>query len=125
MVPNQVVRTHVFAEAAVTRDGFIIADFLAGRAEGAFPGGEVEHALLLFRDAFPAFCEKHGIDVSDYHAFLARFIASNSGNSYIITVEDRTGRRSSREYLGSMGKRSKAQDELGRSRPKVFHSPFD
>ncbi len=34
---------------------------------------------------------------------------------FIVTVEDRQGRRSVDEYLGSPGKRVKVLDDLGRS----------
>ena len=125
VVPHHVLLTHVYAEAAVTQEGFIIADFLTGNVEGASSGGEMEHALPLFRNAFPEFCEKHDVEISDYTAFFVRFIAGKGGNRYVVTVQDRNGRRSSREYHGVPGKRSETLDELGRRRPKTLDTPLD
>ncbi|MFP3422038.1 hypothetical protein R0K19_21965, partial [Bacillus sp. SIMBA_161] len=93
--------------------------------QGAFPEGEVEHALPLFKSAFPKFCEKHNVDVLDYKAFLVRFIADTDGIRFVVTIEDRTGRRSSREYVGSQSKRSETLDKLGRRRPNILDTPLD
>jgi len=125
VVPHQVIHTHVFAEAASNKDGFLVADFLTGKVQGAFPEGEAEHALPLFKNAFPEFCDKHSIDVSDYKALLVRFISDSDGNRFVVTVEDRTGRRSSREYVGNQSKRSETLDDLGRRRPKILDTPLD
>lgn len=123
VVPNYVIYTSVYAEAAVTPDGFVEVDLLKGTVEGAYPGGELEHAVPLFSAAFPAFCARHGVDHSDYNVCLVRFVASLGGNSYIITVDDRSGLRTAREYVGRQGRRSKEMDELGRLRPKKIASP--
>lgn len=125
VVPHQVIHTHVFAEAAANREGYLIADFLTGKTRGAYPEGEIEHALPLFKKSFPAFCNKHGVDVSDFETFLVRFIAGSDGNSYVVTIQDKNGRRSSREYLGSEGRRSAKLDELDRVRPKNLDTPLD
>ncbi|MHA3915121.1 hypothetical protein [Halovulum sp. GXIMD14793] len=125
VVPHHVMHTNVFAEAAATEDGYFVADFLTGRVDGAAPAGEVAYALPLFKDAFPAFCKKHNVDVSDYQTFRVRFIADSGENRFVVTVEDRNGRRSSREYIGTPSKRSETLDELGRRRPKVLDKPFE
>lgn len=125
VVPHHVLHTHVFAEAAANENGFILANFLTGEVDGAYPDGEVEYALPLFKNAFPNFCEKHDVEFSDFRAFLVRFIADKNGNSYVITIEDSGGRRSSREYVGNKGKRSETLDDLGRRRPKILDTPLD
>ena len=125
VVPGHAIHTHVYAEAAANKDGYIIADFLTGKVEGANPEGELAYALPLFKNAFGEFCEKHVVEFSDYAAFLVRFVASTDGNKYVVTIEDRSGRRSSREYVGSAGKRSETLDDLGRSRPKILETPLD
>ena len=125
VVPNHVIFTSVYAEAAVTKEGFIVVDFLNGSVAGALPDSEVAYAAALFKVAFPAFCAKHGVDSSDYRACLVRFVAGHHGKSYIITVEDRKGKTTSREYIGTQGKRSKAMDELGRLRPKQINPAQD
>lgn len=125
VVPGHAIQTHVYAEAAASKDGYVIADFLTEKIEGAYPEGELEYALPLFQNAFGEFFQKHGVEASDYAAFLVRFVASTDGNSYVITIEDRSGRRSSREYVGTAGKRSEALDELGRRRPKILETSLD
>lgn len=74
VVSHYVIQTSVFAEAAANEEGCLLADFLTGKVQGAYPEGEVEHALPLFKNAFPDFCQKHGVDISDYKAFLVRFL---------------------------------------------------
>ena len=125
VVPHLVIHTHIYAEAAANGEGFIIADFLTGKVEGAYPEGEVEYAIPLFKNAFPEFCEKHGVDIADYRTFLVRFISASGGNGYVVTIEDREGKRTSREYLGIQGKRSTVLDDLGRRRPKHLSAPLD
>lgn len=125
VVPNRMILTNVYSEAAANEAGFIVADFLTGEVEGASPAGEVEYALPLFKNAFPEFCEKHEVQISDYKAFLVRFVSSNNGHSYVITIEDGNGKRTSREYIGIEGRRSETLDDLGRRRPKCLNAPLD
>lgn len=124
-VSHHVIRTNVYSEAAANEHGFILADFLTGKVEGAYPEGEAEYALPLFRNTFPAFCERHEVEILGYSAFLVRFISDKNGNNYVITIEDRNGKRTLREYIGTKGKRSGTLDDLGRRRPKYFKSPLD
>ena len=125
VVPGHAIHTHVYTEATANKDGYVIADFLTGEAEGAYPEGELEYALPLFRNAFGEFCMKHGVEASDYAAFLVRFVAGPEGNKYVITIEDLSGRRSSREYVGTAGKRSESLDQVGRRRPNILETPLD
>ncbi|WP_425102258.1 hypothetical protein [Tropicibacter sp. S64] len=132
VVPHQVIHSAVYAEAAATADGFIVVDFLSGRVTGACDGSELENIIPLFRAAFPAFCARHGVDHAAYRSCLVRFVAGPGGNicvagpggnSYVITVEDRCGVRTAREYLAAQGRRSMEMDALGRMRPKKLPSP--
>lgn len=125
VVPHSVIHTHVYAEAVANEDGFLVADFLTGNVEGAYIEGEVEHAIPLFKNAFPEFCDKHGVDILDYRTFLVRFISDSQSNRYVVTIEDSKGKRTSREYIGGNGKRTEKLDELGRLRPKHFPAPLD
>ncbi len=125
VVPGHMIGISVFAEAARHINGYFIANFLTGRACGELLDDELATFLPLFRNAFPDFCEQNQVNYSDYTAFLVRFISQSSGNKYVITIEDRNGRRSSREYLGNSGKRSEIVDPLGRRRPKKLRVPLD
>lgn len=124
VAPDHVIQTQVFAEAA-SETGFITADFLTGALNGARYKGELETAFPLFKAAFPLFCEKHKVAFSDYAAFLVRFISDKSGKRYVVTIEDRNGKRSSREYAGSFGARGTASIEPGRRRPRYLDDPLD
>ena len=123
VVPNNLIYASVYAEAAANPDGFVEVDLLKGTVIGAFPGGELESAVSLFSAAFPAFCSKHDVDHSDYSECRIRYVARVGGNGYLITVGDRNGVRTVREYVGSKGKRSKEMDRLGRLRPKIIPPP--
>ncbi len=130
VVPYHVIQTDVYAEAAENENDCLVVNILTAQAHGARSGGGVEAALPLLKSAFPAFCEKHGIRHSDYADFLIRFTRSaravgRGSSTYIITIQDRNGKRTSREYIGVPGKRSKVTDELGRPRPKQFSAPVD
>ncbi|TDQ63670.1 hypothetical protein ATL17_1677 [Maritalea mobilis] len=123
VVPNRLLLSDIFAEAAANKEGVITADFLTGEVDGAIKNGEVEQALPLLKNAFPQFCEKHGVHASEYKAFLARFVLHRTEVSYFITIEDDNGKRSTVEYIGRAGKRAEELDHLGRRRPKLSSNP--
>jgi len=112
----------IFSEAVQSPEGFITVDFLTGTAEGARPSASLARAVVLYRDALPALCEREGITVSCFRVLTARF-SSLSGypnphfqRQVAITVEDHSGRRSTDEYFGSPLRRTKTVDHLGRVR---------
>lgn len=123
IVPNYVLHISVYAEAAATPQGYVVIDVLSGKLTGVFPGGNLEHTAPLVANAFPAFCEKHGVDHADYRECLVRFDARLAGNSFTITITDRMGRRSAREYSGRQGGRLGTLDGLGRLRPSQVTPP--
>ena len=125
VISHHVISISVFAEAASANDGYFVADFLTGRILETLHDNEMATIIPLYKGAFPGFCEKHHVDYSDYTAFLVRFISQTSGNKYVVTIEDRNGRRSSREYSGNTGKRAEVHDDLGRRRPKLLPTPLD
>jgi hypothetical protein len=103
----------------------LVVDFLTGQVEGAMSNGQIERAIPLFQKAFPEFCVKNGVHVSDYSAFWVRYVSGREISGYIVTIQDCGGRRSSREYRGSAGKRTEIRDELGRRRPRHLPVPLD
>ncbi|MGH1413260.1 MAG: hypothetical protein ACRBB0_07185 [Pelagimonas sp.] len=107
VVPNHVLHTHVFAEAAASPSKCVTISFLTGHTTDAYSEGELENVAPLFKNAFPAFCDKHGVDVLDYVICDVRFSAIPTGNQYSVTVEERNGRRSTRDYVGVPPKRLK------------------
>jgi len=48
----------------------------------------------------------------------ARYSMNTRGRHMLVTVEDRQGHRSVKEYVGTPGRRIKVLDDLGRVCPK-------
>ena len=115
----------VFAVAAANTDNSVLIDFLNGKIESECDDEKLEAAIPLFKNAFPGFCDKHGISSHDFKRFVARYVASASGPTYTITIEDRRGRKSAKEYFGIPGRKREALDHLGRRRPKPDPQPTD
>lgn len=123
VVPSYVLHPEIYAEAAVSSEGFVVLDLLKGKVIGAVPDSDLEEMAPLFAIAFPAFCAKHGVDHSDFRVCLVRFCMNQPGISYIVTVEDKKGRRTEREYSGTNGKRTRAEAPCGRSQTRQFPPP--
>lgn len=111
--------TQVFEEAAASKERHITIDFLSGKITDGTPSEELTGAILLYRDAFPEFCEKHGADISDFRELSVRFVSGQLYNRFMVTIEDSGGTRSTREYEGDGGDRVRELDDRGRIRPKV------
>ena len=115
----------VYSVAAANSDGSILIDFLNGTVESEASDPELSAAILLFKNKFPAFCEKHGVSASDYRALLVRYFAISIDCKFVVTIEDRRGKRSSKEYMGDIGNRRQKLDQLGRRRPTGISQPLD
>jgi hypothetical protein len=113
-----VYELYVFEEAAAAPEGFIEVDFLTGQSSGGKPSRELARALKLYAGALPDLCRRHGIDVAEFRELTARFSGRPMFHGYIVTIEDRQGRRSIDEYRGVPGRRPKVLDHLGRIRRK-------
>ena len=114
--------TQVFAEAAATPDGSLTFDVLSGKTRGAYPGGEVELAAPLYRNAFPTFCQRHGADHADFRQLVVTFTAEIAGNRFSVMVKDCRGRTSTIDYLGATSRRLRLPHPHGPAKP---HIPFD
>jgi hypothetical protein len=113
--------TDIFGEAGSFPEGYLTVDFLAGTILEGQPSTGLAQAMLRYRKAFPAFCEKHGALISDFRELTVRYSGDRLGRTFVVTVEDARGRRSSSEYGGIYGKGVKVLDRLGRPRPKVSY----
>lgn len=109
----------VYAEACASPQGFIEIDFLTGHVSG----GPVSHALAeavkRYRDALPAFCERHGVAANDFRQLSAHFSGQGVLRGFTVTVENDRGQMSVDAFRGVPGKRLKGLDQLGRVRPVV------
>jgi hypothetical protein len=110
---------NVFREAADSPKGRLTVDFLHGIAIDGNASPSLSKALLHYRDALPALCERHGISASAFRELTVQyFVAGIYGRRFLVTVEDQAGRRSVDEYEGIPGRRVMGVDHLGRLRRK-------
>src|SRR6185437_1962618 len=107
----------VFRDAARSPGWTITVDFLQGQVLGGKPSAGVVSAAKAYRDALPRFCTKHHISPEDFQEMTARYTARPGQCSFIVTITDRLGRRSSTEYSAPQGKRLMILDNEGRLRP--------
>jgi hypothetical protein len=108
----------VFREAARTAERFIKVDFLTGRISGGRPSEGLAKAAILYCEALPRLCAKHGISASAFRELTACYYGNGLRTRFLVTIEDEAGRRSSTEYGDTPGQRVKILDSLGRLRPK-------
>jgi hypothetical protein len=113
-----VYEMHIFEEAAATPEGFIEVDFLTGESPGGKPSRELARALKLYAGALPDLCRRQGVDVAEFRQLTARFSGRPLACRFVVTIEDRQGRRSTDEYRGLPGRRPRVLDHLGRIRRK-------
>jgi hypothetical protein len=110
--------TDVFGEARKSPEGFITVDFMKGITTGGPASASLVKAVGLYRDALPDLCERHGASVSSFRELTARYSVDTAGGRVLVTVEDKNGRRSTDEYIGSPLRYVKTVDNLGRIRTK-------
>lgn len=109
----------VYGEAQQSPDGFLLVDFLEGTVSGDHISESLAHAVSAYAEALPGLCTRHGTNVSVFQELTARYSLNMQGQRrFVVTVEDKNGRRSVDEFIGSPGKRAKELDRLGRVRPK-------
>jgi hypothetical protein len=109
----------VFGEAASSPEGHLTVDFLLGTAVDGRASPSLCEALLLYRNALSALCERHGVSVSAFRELTVKYYTAGIyGRRFIVTVEDQACRRSIDEYEGVPGRRVMGVDHLGRLRRK-------
>ena len=96
----------VFAEAAAADEGHLTIDFITGATSGSPASASLQHAVHLYRDVLPEFCERHSFSSGDIRVLQVRFGTDAAyGRHFTVTVEDGLGRRSIDRYIGVPGKR--------------------
>jgi len=107
----------IFEEAARNAPSGITVDFLNGTITEGVASPSLSRAVELFREALPAFCEKHGASVDDFREMTVQFLANPQAPAFVVTVGDRRGRRTETRYSGIASRRLKVLDDRGRIRP--------
>lgn len=98
----------IFAEATSSKAGYIRVDFLAGSALDGQVSPSTNRAIVLYKEALPGLCAKHGLGLQDFKVLQARFgVDPVYGRHFSVTVEDAVGKRSTDQYIGVPGKRSR------------------
>jgi hypothetical protein len=109
----------IYREAAEAPEGYIVVDFLTGCILHGRHSQSLAEAMSLYSKALPQLCERHGAVVEGFVQLKSRYSGTGPWSGFVVTVEDRQGRRSMDEYQGFPAKRVKALDKLGRVRPKL------
>ena len=113
---------NVFGEAARSKEGFITIDFLNGTTSGGKPSSYLARAVEKYRDALPRLCAKHRVPSAAFVELTARYFRDRFHGVFVLTVADRSGRRTVTEYAGFDGQRVKFLDQEGRLRPKPIRT---
>lgn len=96
----------IFAEAAASREGQIVVNFLTGETAGSPASAEVKQAVGQFAQRLPALASGHGLDIGQIRVLSARFGTDRvAGPHFQVTVETADGRRSMDQYVGNPGRR--------------------
>lgn len=96
----------VFSEAAEMAPGYIEVNFLDATTSGSPVSPKLQRAIVLYSEALPDFCTKHGIKKRDIKMLSARFGTDPVyGRHFTVTVETIGGRKSTDRYVGVPGKR--------------------
>ncbi|MBV6632852.1 MAG: hypothetical protein KI792_07450 [Alphaproteobacteria bacterium] len=112
---------NVFGEASKSPDSFIEIDFLTGDITGGRASPKLTAAARELAGVVPDQCSKQGVEIEAVETLTARFLSDAKGRRFIVTVEDKDGRRSVDEYLGTPGKRVRELDAHGRIRRRSGH----
>jgi hypothetical protein len=104
---------NVFGEACQSPEGFIEVDFLTGTSSGGHPSPALARAIVLYCEALPLLCKKHGASPSAFRHLSARYFIEGFARRFTVMVENQQGRRATDEYMGLPGERIKVLDPLG------------
>lgn len=96
----------IFAEAAASREGEIVVNFLTGATAGSPASAGIKHATGQFAQRLPELASQHGLDIGQIRVLSARFGTDKvAGRHFQVSVETADGRRSMDQYVGSPGRR--------------------
>lgn len=108
----------IFGEARRSPDRCITIDFLSGTVVGGRASPALSRAIARYGSVLADFCKKHAASPSDFRVLSACYSSDIFGPHFVVTVENRQGRRAVDEYIGWPGRRIRILDHLGRVRRK-------
>lgn len=109
---NGIYDLRVFEEACRSREGHITVDFLSGTIRGGKASPELVKIARQYSDALPRLCQKHRVCISDFAELYARYWKTDTTSKFLVTIQDRTGRRSITEYSAPDRHRIKIMEKL-------------
>ena len=105
----------VFACAARSPGAELSVDFLTGKVEGV-ASQNVLDAVLAFRDRMPEFCREQGVAFADFRRCEAVYIVRPVGAETHLIVEDRLGKTTLTEFMGTPLQRKRVLGPHGAKR---------
>jgi len=125
IAPDRILGFDIYSRNEVRENGQMVIDFLNQKLIVSDETKPLDGDLQLISNAFPAFCEKHDVSCRDFNVFVVRFTRRANGAYFVVTVESKNGKRTSREYAAIDGSRTPVLDTNERRRPATFVDPVD
>jgi hypothetical protein len=94
-----------YDDIARSPNGVLEIDFLNGRVISGTASAELIHFISMSPRVLDDFCKSHGTSPEAFNALSARYVKTDIGQEFEVTVEDRGGRRRTDRYDGVYGKR--------------------
>jgi hypothetical protein len=96
----------IFGEAKSSNEGFINVDFLNATATGGAISTGLAKAILLYRDALPSMCAKHGLEFGVIKTLQVRYAVDPVyGRHFTVKIESISGKSAVDRYAGFSGER--------------------
>lgn len=94
-----------YDDVARSPSGILEIDFLNGRVISGIASVELTPFIAMSPSVLDYLCKSHGTSSEAFNALSARYVKTDIGQEFEVTVEDRNGRRRTNRYDGIYGKR--------------------
>lgn len=96
-----------YDDVARSSNGMLEIDFLNGRVISGTASAELTHFIAMSPSVLDDLCMSHGTSSKAFNTLSVRYVKTDIGKEYEVTVEDRNGRRRTDRYDGIYGKRQR------------------
>ena len=94
-----------YDDAAQSPGGILEIDFLGGRVTSGIASSELQKFISIAPEVLNDLCEKHGQSAKLFSVLSVRYVKTDFGREFFVTVEDQNGRHRTERYDGVYGKR--------------------
>ena len=94
-----------YDDAAMSSDGALEIDFLNGSVISGVASAGLQIFISMAPDVLNDLCERHGQSAKIFKSLSVRYLKTDLGREFAVTVEDPNGRRRTDRYDGVYGKR--------------------